>query len=288
MLTLKIYSYNILEDKLSNPDFFINSRHDYLDKHNRINKLITVLNNEINNSTSNIKIFCLQEVGIDTQLSELYKLFYKYDYNVVFVGDVFISYPNNFELMMCESGNISKLLKKINNNFTDKQVHLINSKCKYFILLNLKDKTTGKVFTIANTHLIAMDNELKLLQLILLLTILNNYNNVIFVGDLNIESHSNLLLLITNGQLKNEFGEYKLKKTYKSAYNVSKNFITTHTSNRITPIYTEMLDYIFVSPNINILDCKKLQQKKEFNNIDFWPSKNESSDHTLIWSIIQL
>lgn len=288
MLTLKIFSYNILEDRLSNPDFFINSKNEHLDKYNRIKKLIPIINTELNNSKY-YNIFCIQEVGIDVQASELYKIFFQYNYDVIFVGDVFIAYPNTFELISCNMGNISKLLKIINNNFSDKQIQLINSKYKYFIMLHLKEKLTNIEFTIANTHLIAMNHELKILQLILLLTTLNKYKNVIFVGDLNIESTNNVLNLITDGVLNNEFGEYKLQKKYKSAYNISKNFITTHTSNRITPIYTEMLDYIFVSPHIKVLDCKKLYEKNQFkNNNNYWPSDDEPSDHTLIWAIIEI
>jgi mRNA deadenylase 3'-5' endonuclease subunit Ccr4 len=286
-LILKVYSYNILSDNLSSPNFFINSSHDDLNKNNRTNKLINLLNNEINDNT-NINIFCLQEVGIDVQLSQLYKLFYKHSYNVVYVGDVLISYPNRFKLISCDSGNISKLLNDFKNKFTDKQIESINSKRKYFIILKLIDPLTNTDFIIANTHLIALNNNLKLLQLILILNVLNNYNNVIFVGDLNIESHNKILELITKGYLNNEFGEYKLQKNYKSAYSVYNNLITTHTSNRITPIFTEMLDYIFVSQNINVLDCLKLKKKNELKNTEYWPSKNEASDHTLIWAIIRI
>lgn len=286
ILTLKIYSYNILLDDLSSPHFFINSSPNNLNKNNRINKLINLLNNEINDNT-NINIFCLQEVGTDIQLSLLYKLFYNYNYNVIYVGDVLTSYPNRFKLISCESGSISKLLHNFQNNFSDKQAKLINSKCKYFIILKLIDPVTNKEFIIANTHLIAMDHELKLLQLILILNVLDNYNNVIFVGDLNIESYNNILQLITNGRLQNEFGKYTIQKHYKSAYSISNNFITIHTSNKITPAFTEMLDYIFISPNINVLDCLKLKKRNELINAEYWPSKNESSDHTLIWAIIQ-
>ena len=157
ILTLKIYSYNILLDDLSSPHFFINSSPNNLNKNNRINKLINLLNNEINDNT-NINIFCLQEVGTDIQLSLLYKLFYNYNYNVIYVGDVLTSYPNRFKLISCESGSISKLLHNFQNNFSDKQAKLINSKCKYFIILKLIDQVTNKEFIIANTHLIAMDH----------------------------------------------------------------------------------------------------------------------------------
>jgi endonuclease/exonuclease/phosphatase family metal-dependent hydrolase len=285
-LTLKIFSYNILEDKLANVEFFINSSHDNLNKNNRTKKLINLLNNEINDNT-NINIFCLQEVGTDVQLSQLYKLFYQHNYNVVYVGDVLISYPNRFKLISCESGSISKLLHNFKNKFSDKQANLINSKCKYFIILKLMDKTTNKEFIIANTHLIALDKYLKVLQLILILNVLENYNNVIFAGDLNIESHNKTLELITKGYLNNELGVYKLQKNYKSAYSVYNNLITIHTSNRITPIFTEMLDYIFVSQNINVLDCLKLKKKNELKNTEYWPSDKEASDHTLIWAIVQ-
>jgi len=286
-MLLKVYSYNILEDELSNVNFFINSTEEQLNKHSRLNKLLSILNNEIKDNNQ-INIFCLQEVGINIQLSQLYKLFYQYDYNVVFVGDLLIGYPNKLKLISCESGNISKLTDNTKYKFNNAQINLIKSKKKYFIILKLKDVTTNKIFTIANTHLIAMDNTLKLLQLLLILNFLEQHDNVIFAGDFNIESHNYILQLVLTGKIKDVHGEYKIQKKYKNIYNVTNNLITTHTSNRVTPIYTEMLDYIFVSSNITVLDCLKLKNKNDVKNEQYWPNDTQPSDHQMIWGLLQI
>jgi len=285
--SLKIYSYNILEDELSNADFFINSTKEQLDKHSRLKKLLSILNKEINDNKQ-LNIFCLQEVGTNVQLSQLYKFFYQYEYNVIFVGDLLIGYPNKLKLISCESSNISKLTNNTNYKFNNTQINLIKSKRKYFIVLKLKEVTTDKVFTIANTHLIAMDNTLKLLQLLLILNFLEQYDNVIFAGDFNIESHNPILKLVLNGEIKDSYGEYKIQKKYKNIYNVTNNLITTHTSNRATPIYTEMLDYIFVSSNITVLDCLKLKNKNDVKNEQYWPNDIQPSDHQMIWGLLQI
>jgi mRNA deadenylase 3'-5' endonuclease subunit Ccr4 len=76
-MLIKIYSYNILSDHLSNPDFFINSSKKNLDYKNRTKKLIDFLYHEsLKNKNNNIySIFCLQEVGILYQLDTLYIFF---------------------------------------------------------------------------------------------------------------------------------------------------------------------------------------------------------------------
>ena len=285
-IILKVYSYNILEDILSNPDFFINSNNKHLDKCNRIKKLLNILINEINDKKQ-INIFCLQEVGTDVQLSILYEFFYRFNYNVIFVGDLLIGYPNNLKLLSCESGNISKLTKHSSFNFNHYQINLIKSKKKYFIILKLKDNITNKEFVVCTCHLISFNDDLKLLQLLLILNVLDKHDNVIFSGDFNIESHNKILQLVLTGNIKDQHGVYHLQKKYNNIYNINNNLITTHTSNKITPIYTEMLDYIFVSTNIKVLDCLKLKNKNDVKNDVYWPNDKQPSDHQMIWGLIE-
>ena len=49
-----------------------------------------------------------------------------------------------------------------------------------------------------------------------------------------------------------------------------------------------MLDYIFVSDNIKIVNVIKLKTKKQLEGLDYWPDKEEPSDHCMIWSEIEL
>jgi mRNA deadenylase 3'-5' endonuclease subunit Ccr4 len=291
MLKLKILSYNILCDRLSDPSFYTNCDPKHLNQYNRLDKLLQILYQECENSISTKidTIFCLQEVCLHIQLSALYKLFYQYQYNVLYVGDVLIAYPNRFKLLHCDSGNINKLFKNANIDISPQYKSLIDTKHKFFILINLKCSITNKTFTVINTHLIAIGEIVKLLQLILLFKMVDSYDNVIFAGDFNISSDSDYLNLPLTGIIENKYGKYQLKKKYKSLYDINKGFITTHTSNRITPIYSEMIDYIFLSLNIKIINCKKLNTKRELqNNKDYYPNKNESSDHVLIWGLIEI
>lgn len=244
-LKIKIFSFNILEDKLANSDFFINNNKKYLNKHYRNNLLIEILEKEII-SNGLLKIFLLQEVGFDVQLPKLYNLFYSNNYNIITVSELLIAFPNSLEPLIYDLGNISKLTINCKYyNFSDNQKNIINSKHKYFIIVKFKEIETNIEFYVCTTHLIATDEKLKKLQLMLLMCCLENFNNVIFGGDFNISTTNPILKLIKEGFILDENGTFKLKKKYKSVYNLEKNFITNYASNKNELHFSEMIDHIF-------------------------------------------
>ena len=99
-----------------------------------------------------------------------------------------------------------------------------------------------------------MDENLKKLQLLLLMCVLEKYDNVIFCGDLNLDNNNPTLNLLKNGILQDVNGTFTLKKKYKSSYDLNSELVTNYSSNKATPKYIEMLDYIFVSDNIKIVN----------------------------------
>lgn len=275
-MKLKIISYNILCDNLSTPSFYINSKTSHLDKHNRLRLLLEILDEELTNKS----ILCLQEVSTDIQLKNLYVFLFNKGFKVIFLGELIISFPNELVLKKINMGSFSNLLSK---NASEANIKLVNSIRKYYMILYFDN------FVIVNTHLISSNRELRLLQFSLLLNELDKINNkIIITGDMNIEAKDKLMNLIKYNTLNTQFGKFTVKNKYTSVYSLDADYITTHTSNRLTPAYTEMLDYILVTDNIKIESCKPLRKRDYYinNDIEVWPNDKEPSDHTLIYANI--
>tara|TARA_Y100000991_G_C21967727_1_gene347751 strand:- start:173 stop:1177 length:1005 start_codon:yes stop_codon:yes gene_type:complete len=130
---------------------------------------------------------------------------------------------------------------------------------KTFFKLNYLCINIGDV---ANTHLISSPllNELKLLQTYLILKKLDTYKNIIFAGDYNSMPGSDVVNLVLN---KHDHNFDPIKNKYKPTH--EHKYITTHTKNKNSGIFTAMIDYIFTSKNLKVKKVSKLYSKSHYN-----------------------
>ena len=279
-----VVSYNILQDDLANPDF-INSSNLHLNFEYR-NKLLF---EKIENVFSNNTIFCFQEVG-NLQLASLQKYFNNKKFYCVYIGDIaiFFSYLK-FNISFIDLGKFSNLADMLSPSSKKKYSKILYSKTKYYIILTLKSKLNEMEFTISNSHFASSEEfkDLKFLGGYVLFKKLDKFKNVIFCGDMNSLPNSNIIQLIESGKSKNNLGNFKLKKKYKSVYDVNSNLITTHTSNKYTPIFSEMIDYIFIDNKIKSSKVIQIPKKESVSNV-FLPNKSEPSDHFMIGCLLQI
>ena len=271
-MIINFVSYNILSDNLSDPNF-INVNKKYLDNEYRIKILIKKIKNIISNNT----IFCFQEVS-ENQLSILSNLFFNYNFYTINFGDLAIFFSwKIFKIDYVEGNKIINLKKYINKKYHDL---LIEKQNFYYILLCLIIKKNNLKINIINTHLIAnpkFDN-IKILQICAILKRLDELKNIIFLGDFNSLPNSDQINLILSGNINNDLIKLKIKNQYKSVFDL--NFITTHTSNKITEKFSEMIDFIFYTDSIKVLKFSNLYKK--INIKDYLPNKNEPSDHFIL------
>ena len=287
-MNIKVLSYNILMDYLADPNF-IKVKKKYLNNKYRIVLIIKKLLSELNKNT----IICLQEIG-DSQMNILIKIFFKLGYYCVNVGELGIFFPyKKFNIKSVNLGIISNLKYNLPKKFHE----LLISKRKNFIILELENKKTKKKITIVNTHLLANPKyeQIKFLQIYVILRELEKYKNIILCGDLNSLPTSDIINYILHQKkslkLKNittdlAFRAKPLANIYKPVHNHS--LITTHTKNKLSGIFTEMIDYIFVSKNIKVINTSKLKDRSNYNNKNLAPNKHEPSDHFLISTTLKI
>lgn len=279
-----IVSYNILQDDLANPDF-INSSKYHLNFDYRNKLLIDKIEKVFSNNT----IYCFQEVG-NLQLASLQKYFNSKNFYCVYIGDVAIFFSFlKFSINYIDLGKFSNLIDILTPSKKIKYSKILYSKSKYYIILTLKSKLNNIEFTISNSHFVSSEEfkDLKFLGGYVLFKKLERFNNVIFCGDMNSLPDSYIIQLIQNGESKNNLGNFKLKKKYKSVYDLNSNLITTHTSNKYTPIFSEMIDYIFIDNKIKSSKVIQIPKKESVSNV-FLPNKNEPSDHFMIGCLLQI
>ena len=265
---------------------FMNQPKQYLDYKYRTNLLINKFDNIFNYNT----IFCLQEVG-SYQLKILQKYFLNKDFHTIYYGDLAIFFSvKRFQLVKVEMGPLGDLDKFLPRSNRGKLKKMLKSKNKHYIMVNLKCKESNKDFTISNTHLSARKeyDDIKLLQSYVLLKLLENEKNAIFLGDLNSVPSSNVIDLILNKSNDNKMGKFKIEKKFISVYEIGLGLVTTHASNKYTPIFSEMIDYIFVDKNLKFSNVIKIPNKDTLSNKKFYPDKEEPSDHFMIGCEIEI
>lgn len=279
---IKIITYNILADYL-NSEKFILVKKKHLDNNFRKKLLIKKLKN-ILNKFPKISIFCFQEVG-PTQIIFLSQLFLKFNYLYINYKDLAIFYPNVFSVKFAEINYIRELGKKYlktKQRLIDKLENFNN----IYIILELESKTCN-TFTLCTTHLTSnpkYNKTIKVLQSYLISKRLEKYNKVIFCGDFNSTPDSNVYKLLSTGIVKYPYyGNFKIKNKFTSSYfkfyNKEDN-ITTHTKNKITPFFTETIDYIWITPDITPIRINKPILKNEIiKKYKPMPNKLEPSDH---------
>ena len=276
-MIIKVLSYNILMDILANPDF-IKVKKKYLDNKYRLKLIIKKILSELEKNT----IICLQEVG-NSQLNILIKIFYNLGYYCVNVDELCIFFPyNKFNIKNVNLGIISNLKYNLPKKFHE----LLISKRKYFIILELEDKKTKNKITVVNTHLLANPKyeQIKFLQIYVILRELEKYKNIILCGDLNSLPASDVVKFILHQKISIKLKN--IENIYKSTHN--HNLITTHTKNKLSGIFTEMIDYIFVSNNIEVINISKLNDRSDYNSKNIAPNKNNPSDHFLISTTLNI
>jgi len=276
-MIIKVLSYNILMDVLANPDF-IKVKKKYLDNKYRLKLIIKKILSELEKNT----IICLQEVG-NSQLNILIKIFYNLGYYCVNVDELCIFFPyNKFNIKNVNLGIISNLKYNLPKKFHE----LLISKRKYFIILELEDKKTKNKITVVNTHLLANPKyeQIKFLQIYVILRELEKYKNIILCGDLNSLPASDVVKFILHQKISIKLKN--IENIYKSTHN--HNLITTHTKNKLSGIFTEMIDYIFVSNNIEVINISKLNDRSDYNSKNIAPNKNDPSDHFLISTTLNI
>lgn len=276
-MIIKVLSYNILMDVLANPDF-IKVKKKYLDNKYRLKLIIKKILSELEKNT----IICLQEVG-NSQLNILIKIFYNLGYYCVNVDELCIFFPyKKFNIKNVNLGIISNLKYNLPKKFHE----LLISKRKYFIILELEDKKTKKKITIVNTHLLANPKyeQIKFLQIYVILRELEKYKNIILCGDLNSLPASDVVKFILHQKISIKLKN--IENIYKPTHN--HNLITTHTKNKLSGIFTEMIDYIFVSNNIEVINISKLNDRSDYNSKNIAPNKNNPSDHFLISTTLNI
>jgi len=276
-MIIKVLSYNILMDILANPDF-IKVKKKYLDNKYRLKLIIKKILSELEKNT----IICLQEVG-NSQLNILIKIFYNLGYYCVNVDELCIFFPyNKFNIKNVNLGIISNLKYNLPKKFHE----LLISKRKYFIILELEDKKTKNKITVVNTHLLANPKyeQIKFLQIYVILRELEKYKNIILCGDLNSLPASDVVKFILHQKISIKLKN--IENIYKSTHN--HNLITTHTKNKLSGIFTEMIDYIFVSNNIEVINISKLNDRSDYNSKNIAPNKNDPSDHFLISTTLNI
>jgi len=291
---LSIITYNILADYLKN-EGYIFSKKEYLNNNYRINLLIKKIKKEINRNKNSI--FCFQEVGPD-QYAYLHILFSNNEYNSVIFRDNAIFYPSSYKVTFVETQTIRKLSDKYLKDKPKliKQTHNFNHS---YIILTLKSKYFKEI-TVCCTHLISnpKHENIKILQCYLLAKHLESFKRVIFCGDFNSMPYSKQYELLSIGKTKYPYykelkTKLKITSAYKKFYGEEIN-ITTHTSNMKTPVFTETIDYIWITKEfipINTTDVitrADIIKKQEKYKKDTLPNKKEPSDHYMLRVDLQL
>ena len=286
---IRLITYNILADYLNSHEFVLVNKK-YLDNQYREKLLSKIFKKILENDNKNT-FFCLQEVG-PTQLSYLTQIFLKNKYSHISYKDVAIFYPDNFDVKSIEINFINKLAPKYLNN-KPRLIEKINNFNHIYILLELQSKNVIK-FTLCTTHLVANPKykNIKTLQSYLIAKRLEDFKRVIFCGDFNSKPDSEVYELLNTGEVKYPYyGKLKIKNNFISSYYKlyeNEDNITTHTANKVTPIFTETIDYIWITPNIIPIKTSKVITRKDTNNLDLMPNKIEPSDHFFLINDLQI
>ena len=284
--TFSVLSYNILSDDLANPEY-INVAPKFLNNKSRVKLLLKKLANHIDDSA----IFCFQEVS-GTQLSALCRFFYDHHFYYVGIGDLAIFFHcNTFTMKGVHGNNFPSVAKsgELASIFTTDELQTLSTRKKYFLGVHLKHTATGQSITVVTTHIIANPklNDLKVLQIIALIQLFQSGPTVI-CGDFNSLPSSDQIKAITNGKISigctklsgNERSCSKIK--FRALQPVYKQGITTHTSNKTTPTFSEMVDHIFYSSELTVISRLPLMAKSTATTKSPLPDSTEPSDHCMI------
>ena len=271
-----VLSYNILSDDLSNPDY-INVNPKYLNDASRLKLLLTIISKHINVST----IFCFQETS-GAQLSGLCGLFYKHHFYYVGIGDLAVFFPfKTFQLMGVHGNHYPAAVAGGHVKGLDaSQSKMLSSRKKYFLGVQLKHLHSKKSFTVVTTHIIANPklNELKELETVALMKLFPK-GPLVVCGDFNAMPQSSHIKAIPKGSINTATIKAKfrpLQPVYKRGVTTR---VSTHTSNKTTELFSEIVDHVFHSNHLKVVSSTPLMVKK---SATLMPNKSEPSDHCIV------
>lgn len=286
---IRVITYNILTDYLNSPEFILVNKK-YLNNEYRKKLLLQIFNKILEKDNKNT-FFCLQEVG-PTQLSYLIQLFSKYKYSHISYRNISIFYPNSFNITFIEIDFIKNLAPKYLKNKSI-LIEKLNNFNHIYIFMELESINIKK-FTLCTTHILSNPKykDIKTLQSYLIAKRLEQYEKVVFCGDFNSTPSTDVYKLLNTGEVKYlHYGNLSIKNNFKSSYYKlykSENNITTHTSNKITPVFTETIDYIWITPNIIPIKSSKVISRKDIKQFDLMPNKTQPSDHFCLITYLQI
>ena len=271
-----VLSYNILSDDLSSPDY-INVSPKHLNDAARLKLLLKIITKHIGLST----IFCFQETS-GAQLSGLCGLFYDHQFYYVGIGDLAVFFPfKTFHLVGVHGNHYpGAVAAGLVKGLTARQSKILASRKKYFLGVQLQHTESKKVFTVATTHIIASPtmNDLKELETVALMKLFPK-GPLVVCGDFNaMPSYSHIKAIpkgaIDTATIKAKFRP--LKPVYKRGVTTH---VTTHTSNKTTDLFSEIVDHIFHSDHLKVASSLPQMVKK---SAALMPNKSEPSDHCII------
>ena len=121
---------------------------------------------------------------------------------------------------------------------------------------------------------------------------MDKFKKVIFCGDFNSLPNSNVYQLLSIGKTTYPYyGNLIIKRKFDSSYKLLHGIednITTHTSNITTPIFSETIDYIWLTPNITPINSYKVVNTDKIKNKNFMPNKSQPSDHFLLMVLLKI
>lgn len=307
MSIVRIQTYNILSEEMSNYDYFIHHKKEYLNAEERTKNICNnIINHEKiidsdNNNYNTYSIYCLQEVH-RTQFFIIHQLLSKYLFQFHYNY-----YGSGMGVMILWriSGEIN--INNINNNDDEDVLYqppIITGKKKSFIYTSpLKNENIqthsylydpirrncaiGVTFsfgTVWTCHLPCMynikDNEIIrksfIEQIMNQIISISSNNNIILTGDLNSSKNSPTYLYLSS-IMKSAYNEY-----YKNEPSYTNIF--TGNDGKSTK---GLCDYIFITDKINIKSVEKCDEIPEGGDIII-PNEYYYSDHFPITCILEI
>ena len=294
-----IVTYNILADDLCSPEHFYESDPKDLKPKTRLLRLKKRLKKFMP------AIICLQELSM-TQIHELIPWFHQHGYTGVYrnkigrnepLDGIGIFYPiRYYKSITYHSYQIGSLSPKVLKDRSRRHVSRdsrdtwseVTHKPHVAIYLVLQDIKTKKKFCVVTTHLYANPKyeNVKQALLYLFLKHLNKWIKIhkniptIVCGDFNMTPDSDMYDYITRGKMlkkiKKKADKPRLKSVYATFEGDEPEF-TAHSKTKLHDIFTDTLDYIWITPKIKIKEVKRLPQIDYMES--FLPNEFEPSDH---------
>ncbi|CCH47118.1 Glucose-repressible alcohol dehydrogenase transcriptional effector [Wickerhamomyces ciferrii] len=211
-----------------------------------------------------------------------------------------------FECIDLKKFQISQYFKEeFQNNYDLKLNHMqinniFNTRNQVALIMVLKHKLTNQIFIVANTHLYWKLNDIKLLQVMVLLEALGKFKSkypgakILFSGDFNSQPNSSVYNFLQNDKINTmdpDISKYLIEKTKKFIINpveipnnILEQIIKNDKSNELFTCYTQHLfgifDYIwFNDKDFQLLKMLSGVDQNYLSQIKGLPNEEFPSDH---------